>query len=72
MCLAHELGHVEQDIIGELEGRNIMKDEEENLRKTETPIAKQLELPVRSNYFDVCQKDPFPRVFGPTSSIPFN
>ncbi len=72
LSLAHELGHVEQDIMGELEGRSIIEIEEENLRRTETPIAKQLDLPVRSNYFDVCQKDPFPRVIDPTSSIPVN
>lgn len=57
LALAHEMGHAAQHLDGELNSvikhnsrSNRLKVEEANLKKYETPIAKQLGEPTRSSY----------------------
>jgi len=65
--LAHELGHAEQDVQGELRGKTVAEIEQANLTKTETVIANELGEPTRSNYDDV--QGPI-LTKGPTSNDP--
>ena len=59
MMLAHEFGHVAQHIDGELDDyikkdtvSSLLDAEEVNVKKYETPIAKQLGEPYRRTYMD--------------------
>jgi uncharacterized protein RhaS with RHS repeats len=65
--LIHELGHAEQDLNDELKDRSRLEIEEENLARTENPVAKQLGEPTRDNYFDVDPHNPVVTTTGPTS-----
>jgi hypothetical protein len=51
--LAHEMGHAEQHIKGELrKGIPLIDIENNNLKNTETPIAKELKEGIRKDYYD--------------------
>ena len=50
--LAHEMGHAAQDLDGELNLSARLQTENANLKKYETPIAKELGEPTRNNYSD--------------------
>jgi len=52
MSLAHEMGHAAQELDGEINGKTRGEIEEANLKKYETPIAKQLGEPTRATYND--------------------
>ena len=51
MSLAHEMGHGAQHLDGKLNEKKLIKTETANLKKYETPIAKQLGEPRRASYF---------------------